>query len=111
MNFTRGQQAQQGEQEQGEQNEQARSGREGRRQEARGQDGGHPEGARLQAGVQERRDGVDRVAVKYAYAFAAQTVVGEIPEIPETIISSLYSEGSILDYSEDAEFSADWCVQ
>ena len=53
------------------------------------------------------RDGVDRVAIKYAYAFAAQSVVGEIPEIPQTIISSLYSDGTILDYSEDAEYSAD----
>jgi beta-barrel assembly-enhancing protease len=53
------------------------------------------------------RDGVDRVAIKYAYAFAAQSVVGEIPEIPQTIISSLYSEGTILDYTENVEFSAD----
>lgn len=53
------------------------------------------------------RDGVDRVAVKYAYAFAAQSVLGEIEEIPQQIISNLYSDGTILDYSEEDEYFAD----
>ena len=53
------------------------------------------------------RDGVDRVASKYAYAFAAQSVVGEIPEIPAQIITNLYSEGTILDYAEEDEYFAD----
>jgi beta-barrel assembly-enhancing protease len=53
------------------------------------------------------RDGVDRVAIKYAYAFAAQSVLGEIDEIPQQIISNLYSDGSILDYTNDDEFFAD----
>lgn len=53
------------------------------------------------------RDGVDRVAIKYAYAFAAQSVLGEIDEIPQQIISNLYSDGTILDYTEDDEFFAD----
>ncbi|NOY57921.1 MAG: M48 family metalloprotease [Calditrichaeota bacterium] len=53
------------------------------------------------------RDAVQRVAKKYTYAFAAQEVVGDIPEIAYQIISSLYSSGSILDYPEDAEYFAD----
>jgi len=53
------------------------------------------------------RDGVQRVGVKYAYAFAAQSVVGTNPEIAYQIISQLYSEGTILDYPKDQEFSAD----
>lgn len=53
------------------------------------------------------RDAVQRVAKKYTYAFAAQVVVGDIPEIAHQIISSLYSSGSILDYPEDSEYFAD----
>lgn len=53
------------------------------------------------------RDGVERVAKKYTYAFAAQNVVGGIPEIPYQVISNLYSSGTILDYPEDAEYFAD----
>ena len=53
------------------------------------------------------RDGVQRMGVKYAYAFAAQSVVGANPEIAYQIISQLYSEGTILDYPKDHEFNAD----
>jgi len=53
------------------------------------------------------RDGVQRVGVKYAYAFAAQSVVGANPEIAYQILSHLYSEDTILDYPKDHEFNAD----
>ena len=53
------------------------------------------------------RNGVHRVAQKYGYAFAAQSLIGEIPEIASQIISQLYSEGSILDYPADDEYLAD----
>ena len=53
------------------------------------------------------RHGVDRMAIIYAYAFAAQSVLGEIDEIPQQIISNLYSDGTILDYTEEDEFIAD----
>jgi predicted Zn-dependent protease len=53
------------------------------------------------------RHGVGRLSEKYAYALAAQRVMGENPEIPSQIISNLYSEGTILDYPEDQELLAD----
>jgi predicted Zn-dependent protease len=53
------------------------------------------------------RNSIDRVALKYGYAFAAQSLIGENPEIPNRIIAELYTEGTILDYPEDQEFSAD----
>ncbi len=53
------------------------------------------------------RDGVDRLSAKYAFAFAAQSVIGENPEIPYQIISNLYSDGTILDYPEKNEYLAD----
>ncbi len=53
------------------------------------------------------RNAVDRIAEKYAFAFAAQSVIGENPEIATQIIEHLYSDGTILDYPEDQEFLAD----
>ncbi len=53
------------------------------------------------------RDAVARLAAKYSFSFAAQTVIGENPEIAEHIIASLYKEGTILDYPEKKEFTAD----
>jgi beta-barrel assembly-enhancing protease len=53
------------------------------------------------------RDGVERMAAKYGYAFAAQSVVGDNPEIPGQIVEDLYRSGTILDYSKEAEFRAD----
>ena len=53
------------------------------------------------------RDGVDRVSTKYGYAFAAQSVMGENPEIASQIISNLTSEGTILDYPDRTEYLAD----
>lgn len=53
------------------------------------------------------RDGVDRLALKYGSAMAAQTVVGQNPEIARQIIANLYSEDTILDYPKSAEQEAD----
>ena len=53
------------------------------------------------------RHGVGRVSEKYAFAFAAQSIIGTNPEIAEQIVSNLYSEGTILDYPEEQEFFAD----
>lgn len=53
------------------------------------------------------RDGVERLSAKYAFAFAAQSVIGENPEIPYQIVSNLYSDGTILDYPEENEYLAD----
>ncbi|OGB99992.1 hypothetical protein A2V82_09830 [candidate division KSB1 bacterium RBG_16_48_16] len=53
------------------------------------------------------RDGIDQLSEKYSYAFAAQSVMGENPEIPAQIIADLYYEGTILDYGEDKEYLAD----
>ena len=53
------------------------------------------------------RDAVARLAAKYSFSFAAQSVIGENPEIAEHIIASLYKEGTILDYPEKNEFRAD----
>ncbi|MBN1482728.1 hypothetical protein EH223_12130 [candidate division KSB1 bacterium] len=54
-----------------------------------------------------QRDAVARLAEKYSYAFAAQQVIGENPEIAEHVIMSLYREGTILDYSAEQEKAAD----
>ena len=53
------------------------------------------------------RDGIERLARKYGYAFAAQELIGTNPEIPIQIITQLYSEGTILDYPQTAERRAD----
>jgi beta-barrel assembly-enhancing protease len=53
------------------------------------------------------RDGVERLAAKYGYAFAAQSVVGSNPEIPGQIVDNLYRAGTILDYSKESEYRAD----
>ena len=54
-----------------------------------------------------RRDAVNRLAIKYGFAFAAQDVIGENPEIAQHVISSLYKEGTILDYPHKNEYIAD----
>ena len=53
------------------------------------------------------RDGIERLARKYGYAFAAQELIGTNPEIPLQIVEQLYSEGTILDYPQAAERRAD----
>ncbi len=53
------------------------------------------------------RDAIDRISVKYSFALAAQSVMGNNPEIPKQIVASLYSSGTILDYPEEAELLAD----
>ena len=53
------------------------------------------------------RDGIRRVGQKYGYAFAAQSLIGQNPEISAQIISQLYADGTILDYSPEEEFLAD----
>ncbi len=54
-----------------------------------------------------RRDAVNRLAIKYSYAFAAQSVIGQNPELANQLLSSLFTPGTILDYPEKAEFLAD----
>jgi len=53
------------------------------------------------------RDAVARLAEKYSFSFAAQTAIGENPEIAEYIIASLYTDATILDYPKTCEFRAD----
>ena len=53
------------------------------------------------------RNAINRVAEKYGYAFAAQSLIGENPEIPSRIIAELYADGTILDYPLDQEYNAD----
>ena len=53
------------------------------------------------------RDAVARLAEKYSFSVAAQSVIGENPEIAEHIIASLYKEATILDYPAAYEFRAD----
>ena len=53
------------------------------------------------------RDGVDGVSRKYAFAFAAQSILGNNPEIAHQIVKNLYSETTILDYPEERELLAD----
>ncbi len=53
------------------------------------------------------RDGVERMSAKYGYALAAQSVLGQNPEIAVQIIANLYSKDTILDYPKEAEKAAD----
>ncbi len=53
------------------------------------------------------RDAIRRVGVKYGYAFAAQRIIGDIPEITQEITSQLYGDGTILDYHKSREYKAD----
>jgi len=53
------------------------------------------------------RDAIARLAEKYGFSFAAQSVIGENPEIAEHIIVSLYKKGTILDYPAANEYRAD----
>jgi beta-barrel assembly-enhancing protease len=54
-----------------------------------------------------RRDAVNRLAVKYSYAFAAQTVIGQNPELAVQILNNLFTQETILDYPGKAEYLAD----
>ena len=53
------------------------------------------------------RDAIDRISTKYSFALAAQSVMGNNPEIPKQIVASLYTTGTILDYPEESELLAD----
>ncbi|MDZ7725225.1 MAG: M48 family metallopeptidase [candidate division KSB1 bacterium] len=53
------------------------------------------------------RHSVQQVADKYAYALAAQKIVGDNPEIIKTVLESLFTRDTILDYGKKLEFSAD----
>lgn len=53
------------------------------------------------------RNGVERLADKYGYSFAAQQIIGDNPEIAEHVIRSLYKTDTILDYPSEQEFAAD----
>lgn len=53
------------------------------------------------------RDGIRQVGAKYGYAFAAQSIIGENPEITYEIINQLYGDGTILDYNKSREYRAD----
>lgn len=53
------------------------------------------------------RHGVERLSQKYAYALAAQSVIGENPKIAAHLIENLYSENTILDYPKEHEQMAD----
>lgn len=53
------------------------------------------------------RDGVERLAGKYGWAVAAQSVVGRNPEIARQLISNLYTKDTILDYPKPVERAAD----
>ena len=53
------------------------------------------------------RHTVQQIGKKYAYALAAQKIVGENPEIVKTILESLFTDDTVLDYDKKNEFSAD----
>lgn len=54
-----------------------------------------------------RRDGVNRLAIKYSYALAAQSVIGQNPQLAVQVLNNLYTSATILDYPEEAEYAAD----
>jgi len=54
-----------------------------------------------------RRDAVSRLATKYSYAFAAQSVIGQNPELAIQILQNLNNQATILDYPAKAEYLAD----
>jgi beta-barrel assembly-enhancing protease len=54
-----------------------------------------------------RRDAINRLSAKYSYAFAAQSVIGQNPELAAHILQNLYNQETILDYPAKAEFLAD----
>jgi predicted Zn-dependent protease len=53
------------------------------------------------------RDGVERLAGKYGWAVAAQSVVGQNPEIARQLLVNLYTKDTILDYPKPVERAAD----
>jgi beta-barrel assembly-enhancing protease len=53
------------------------------------------------------RDGVERLSSKYGWAVAAQSVVGQNPEIARQLITNLYTKDTILDYPKPVECAAD----
>jgi predicted Zn-dependent protease len=54
-----------------------------------------------------RRDAVNRLAVKYSYALAAQSVIGQNPELAIQVLNNVYNASTVLDYPEEAEYAAD----
>ena len=53
------------------------------------------------------RDGIEEISNEYSYALAAQSVIGVNPEIARHIVDNLFSQNTILDYSDSVEHSAD----
>ncbi len=53
------------------------------------------------------RDGVERLAAKYGWAVAAQSMIGQNPEIARQLLLTLYTKDSILDYPKPVEREAD----
>ncbi|HNW58128.1 MAG TPA: M48 family metalloprotease [bacterium] len=53
------------------------------------------------------RDGVERLAAKYGWAVAAQSVIGQNPEIARQLLMTLYTKDTILDYPKPVEREAD----
>jgi predicted Zn-dependent protease len=53
------------------------------------------------------RDGVERLSTKYGWAVAAQSVIGQNPEIARHLILNLYTKDTILDYPKPVEREAD----
>jgi beta-barrel assembly-enhancing protease len=54
-----------------------------------------------------RRDGTNRLAIKYSYALAAQSVIGQNPELAIQVLNNVYNSSTVLDYQEEVEYSAD----
>ncbi|HOT95679.1 MAG TPA: M48 family metalloprotease [bacterium] len=53
------------------------------------------------------RDGIERLAAKYGWAVAAQSMIGQNPEIARQLLLTLYTKDSILDYPKPVEREAD----
>ncbi|HNY91122.1 MAG TPA: M48 family metalloprotease [bacterium] len=53
------------------------------------------------------RDGVERLSAKYGWAVAAQSVIGQNPEIARQLFLNLYTKDTILDYPKPVEREAD----
>ncbi len=53
------------------------------------------------------RDGVERLSAKYGWAVAAQSVIGQNPEISRQLFLNLYTKDTILDYPKPVEREAD----
>ena len=53
------------------------------------------------------RDGIERLSAKYGWAVAAQSVIGQNPEIARQLFLNLYTKDTILDYPKPVEREAD----